>query len=91
MATRVTEHEARIKDLIACLRSSKRKITQAKDELGVERNRHISIEDSFATTLEEEVHKKVAKVVELAKIQDKEERERDVEMSMTKYLASDAF
>lgn len=75
MAAQVTKHKARIKDLIAYLQSTEMEITWAGEELREERHQCISIEDSFATTLEEVVSKKVVEAMKLAHIQAKEERE----------------
>lgn len=91
MAAWVTKHKAHIEDLITRMWSTKREITRAKDELKVKRSRRISMEDSFTVTLKEEVHKKVAEAIELAKIQAEEERERAIEMENVEYLAFDTF
>lgn len=66
-----------------------------REELGAKRSHRITVEDTFAKTLEAMVNKKVVEAVDLAHIQAKAERERIIKVALeeltTKYLASDAF
>lgn len=95
MTARVTKKEDHFEDLMTRLWAAKREVAWARDELGVERNCHIVVEDSFIATLKAVVNKKVAEAVALALMQAEAERENILEgtlqVATAKYLASDAF
>lgn len=87
MATWADEGKTQIRELTRHLQSTEEEITWARSE----RNHHLEVERSFATTLEQTVENKVVEALALAQIQAKEERERLIDATVSKYLASEAF
>lgn len=79
IATKATEQEARLEEMVAHLLKAEKDAWRAKEKLGHERNHCITVKDNFNGTLKRVVNKKVGDALEQAHLKVEAKREREKE------------